>query len=225
MPRPLTKLVLLALFPAAACTNASSPAELTDSGPDESVEVGRTLQWNFDDDDDGAQPSGFTSSLGQWLVEDDDSAPSPGRALVQSGNYADREFPRVVVDRHVFDDVRLAVSCIAREGEVDQVCGLMFHLVDSDNYFITRANALEDNLRVYHVVDGKRQEFANVDLDITFDDWHRLQVETAGTAITVSWDDEVVLTTDDDTFTRGHIGLWTKADSVTAYDDLEATAL
>jgi hypothetical protein len=213
------------LISALAACDSDTRAEFVDGGPDEPVEVGRELDWDFEDTSDGAFPSGFSSSLGDWRVELDPTAPTPDHALVQSGRYPGPEFPRVVIDRLVFDDVRLGVSCLARTGDVDQACGLMFHLVDSDNYFITRANALENNLRLYRVVDGDREEFASVDVEFLSQQWHRLEVVTDGPSISVSLDGEIVLDAADDTFERGHVGLWTKADSVTAFDDLVAESL
>ena len=108
---------------------------------------------------------------------------------------------------------------------MDRACGMLFRAVDEDNYYITRANALEDNLRLYTVVEGRRTEFASVDLTITAGERHSLSATFAGTSLTVSWDGTEVLSASDETFAdAGRVGLWTKADSVTAFDDLEAVA-
>lgn len=109
-------------------------------------------------------------------------------------------------------------------GDIDRACGLMFRAVDSENYFITRANVLEDNIRLYRVVDGDRQRFASADRPVSSNTWHTLEVEAIGNRITVSWNGETVIDETDDTFDKGAIGLWTKADSLTAFDELSATA-
>jgi hypothetical protein len=208
-----------ALLTAAGC---GTPSTFTNGGPDQAAEPGQTYAFNFDDDGDGAAPAGFTSALGDWSVANDDSAPSGERVLRQTGSFANPDFPRIILDELTFDDVTVKTRCRPDSGVIDQACGLMFRLVDSDNYYITRANALEGNVRLYRVENGVRTEFASTDRVITAGEWHTLEARATGNTFEVLWDDEKVLEASDDTFTTGHVGLWTKADSVTSYDDFAA---
>jgi len=196
----------------------------TTGGGDVPAQPGRTYRWAFDDGAAGSLPSDFIVSLGQWALAADAGAQSPPNVMRQTGRYGDPDFPRVIVKDLTFADLTLRVRCRPDAGDTDRACGLMFRLKDSDNYLLTRANALEDNVRLYRVVQGNRQQFAGKDLRVTSGAWHTLEVTARGTQIAVKWDGTEVISATDGTFARGKNGLWTKADSVTAFDDLEATA-
>jgi 3-keto-disaccharide hydrolase len=206
---------------AGACTKPT-PTTFTTGGDDVPTEPGRTYRWSFDDAALGALPEPLINVLGDWRIEVADGAPS--KVLRQTGSYKNPDFPRVVVKGLTFTDLDLRVRCRPETGDTDRACGLMFRLKDSDNYYVTRANALEGNVRLYRVVDGDRKQFASADLDVIAGRWHTLEATARGTRLTVSWDGKQVIDATDDTFARGKIGLWTKADSVTAFDDLEAVA-
>jgi hypothetical protein len=97
---------------------------------------------------------------------------------------------------------------------------------DENNYVITRANALEDNIRIYTVRDGKRHQLASWDGRVAPNAWHEIRLEIRGDHIEVFWDGQRVLEHDDNTFSEaGRAGVWTKADSVTYFDDLHVEAL
>ena len=97
----------------------------------------------------------------------------------------------------------------------------MARYVDRDNYYVTRANALEDNVRLYKVEKGKRKQFAGVDTKVSAGAWHSLRLEVQGKHFKVSMDEKLLFEADDNTFSAaGKVGLWTKADSVTHFDDL-----
>ncbi len=105
-------------------------------------------------------------------------------------------------------------------GEVDQAAGLMVRVLDTDNYYIARANALEDNVRLYKVFDGDREQFAGVDAAIEQDQWQTLGLRAEGDRFEVSLNGDVLFSATDDTFSQeGKVGLWTKADSLTHFDD------
>ena len=199
-------------------------ASFTDGGPATPAQRGKTYRWNFDDAPLGEPPSDFAVALGAWKVEAEESAPSRTHVLRQVGRFANPDFPRILVKPLTFADLTLRVHCRPEAGWLDRACGLMFRLQDSDNYLLTRANALEDNIRVYHVVKGDRQQIASASRSIKSGQWHTLEVAAHGPQITVKWDDDVVLSVSDRTFAAGKIGLWTKSNSVTAFDDLEVTA-
>ena len=222
--KPTTTILFFAAALGAAGCNDKSDGIFTTGGGNIPAEVGRTYSWNFDGDAAGALPGDLISVLGDWAVAEDGSSPSTPNLMRQSGSFDDPDFPRVVVKDLDFTNLALSVRCRAESGDTDQACGLMFRFQDSDNYFITRANALEGNVRLYRVVGGERQQFASADLDVTANDWHTLAATARGADLTVSLDGQEVIAASDGAFANGKIGLWTKADSVTAFDDLQATA-
>ena len=188
----------------------------------------RTRVWNFDQDPAGKVPPGFTSALsgrgtvGRWSVIPDHSAPSPPNVLAQiSTDSTDYRFPLAIADDTNYKDLALAVKFKAISGKVDQGAGLVFRLEDPDNYYVARANALEDNFRLYHVIKGRRVQFAGADFKVTPNTWHEIKVEARGNEFKCFYDGKLKFTAKDDTFKdAGKIGLWTKADSVIHFDDL-----
>jgi hypothetical protein len=206
--------LLAASFVLFAGCAAPSQGTFSDGGDDEAAAPGDALVAAIDDAD---ALDDFDIVLGDWQVTD-------GTAR-QSGAFANPDFPRIVRRNLVFTDVDLGTHCKAESGLIDQVCGLMFHVVDSDNYLLVRSNALEGNIRLYHVVDGVRTETASVNHDVTAGEYHDLALSTRGASVTVTWDGDVVLEGEEGTFASGHVGLWTKADSVTSYDTLNAEEL
>ena len=118
-------------------------------------------------------------------------------------------------------NVAVSVSCKMISGRVDQACGLVLRYRDENNYLVTRANALEDNVRLYTVKDGEREELASHDLAVTPGTWHAYRFEAQGDRLGVFWDGALVIEHRDKTFVgAGPVGVWTKADSVTTFDDL-----
>jgi hypothetical protein len=194
--------------------------------------AGKTFLYNFDADAVGQMPAKFHAALtGQgakpeWAVKVDATAPSQPNVLAQlSRDKTDYRFPLAILDEGSFKDVELSVKFKAVSGEVDRAAGLVFRLRDANNYYIVRANALEGNYRLYHVVAGKRQQFAGANLKVASDEWHELRVECLGNHIICYFDNEKRIDATDDTFKdQGKIGLWTKADSVTYFDDLRVKA-
>lgn len=187
-------------------------------------------KWSFDSDTEGKPPAGFTfartgqGSEGQWVVKKDESAPSKSNVLAQaSQDNTDYRFPLAIADGTSYTDLTLSVKFKTISGEVDQGAGLVFRLRDKDNYYVVRANALEDNYRLYHVVGGRRVQFAGANFKITPNAWHEMKVEARGNEIRCYYDGELKITAQDNTFKdAGKIGLWTKADSVIYFDDLTA---
>jgi hypothetical protein len=154
-------------------------------------------------------------------------APSKPNVLAQlEADSTDYRFPVAFVDESSFKDVRLSVSCKPISGHVDQGCGLVWRLKDPDNYYLTRANALEDNVNLYHVKDGRRIQFAGWQGKVASNVWHKLRVDARAERFEVYFDEKKVLDARDTAFvTAGKVGVWTKADSVIQFDDLSATPL
>lgn len=194
--------------------------------------AGKILVYNFDSDAAGQMPAKFHEALtgqgvqAQWVVEADPSAPSQPNVLAQvSNDKTDYRFPLAVADEGSFQDLDLSVKFKAVSGEVDRAAGLVFRLKDANNYYVVRANTLEGNYRLYRVVAGKRQQFAGANFKVGASEWHELRVECTGNKITCFYDGERKIESTDDTFKEaGKIGLWTKADAVTYFDDLRLIA-
>lgn len=205
---------------------------LTVAGTNLSAQT-RTRTWNFDQASVEKMPPGFTSALtgqgtvGQWSVMRDDSAPSPPNVLAQtSSDSTDYRFPLAIAEDTSYRDLALSVKFKTLSGKVDQGAGLLFRLRDKDNYYIVRANALEDNYCLYHVIKGRRVQFAGANFKVTSNAWHEIKVEARGNEIKCFYDGELKFSARDDTFKdAGKIGLWTKADSVIHFDDLKVEDL
>jgi hypothetical protein len=194
--------------------------------------AGASFTYNFDSDAVGAMPAKFHSArTGQgaeskWEVMADPSAPSKPNVVAQtSTDTTDYRFPLLIADEGSFKDLELSVRFKAVAGKVDRAGGLVFRLMDANNYYIVRANALEDNYRLYHVVNGSRRQFAGANLKVTSDEWHEIKVECVGNKIICYYDGAKKIEATDENFKdAGKIGLWTKADSVTYFDDLKVMA-
>jgi hypothetical protein len=175
-----------------------------------------------------AAPPGFTADLTgkgkpvRWLVLEDPTAPAGPKVLAEtSGDSTSNRFPLAVLDGFEAKDVEVSVQFKPVAGKVDQAAGLMVRLHDADNYYIARANALEDNVRLYRVVDGRRQQFAGVDVPVPNGRWQTLTLRVEGERFAVALDGSELFQATDRTFSEaGRVGLWTKADSLTHFNDL-----
>jgi len=189
----------------------------------------------------GAPPSGFTFARtgkggpGRWEVVTVDGAPSGRRALAQTSTDATSyRFPVAVAEGFTARDVDLAVRFRPVSGKVDQAAGLVWRYRDADNYYIVRANALEDNVVLYKVENGKRTDLDvkgagstyGVKAEVPADAWSELRVIARGNLFTVYLNGKELFQVEDGTFREaGRVGLWTKADSVTRFDDLRFARL
>jgi hypothetical protein len=194
------------------------------------AQEGSVKRFDFDADKAGDPPQGFSfgrtgkGAPGKWVVQASDDAPSGKNVLVQAdADRTDYRFPVAFIGPEV-KDLRLSVKCKPISGKVDQGCGLVFRLKDADNYYVARANALEDNVRLYHVVKGERRQFAGWNGKVASGKWHELAVEVEGEHFQVFYDGKKVIDAHDKTFIdAGKFGVWTKADSVIQFDDLTAS--
>jgi 3-keto-disaccharide hydrolase len=194
--------------------------------------AGQQVLYNFDADSGGQPPAKFHAARtgagpeSKWVVMPDRSAPSKPNVVVQtSTDPTDYRFPLLIADEASFRDLDLSIKFKAVSGSIDRAGGLVFRLKDPNNYYIVRANALENNYRLYHVVNGRRSQFAGANFKVTSGEWHELRVEVAGNKITCYYDGSKKIEATDNTFKEaGKVGLWTKADSVTYFDDLKVVA-
>ena len=177
---------------------------------------------NFDDAKSGDAPDGWQSAetgigTGHWSVEKDESAPSPTQVLKQSG---EAEFPVCIFQKAELADGFVEVKFKPVSGKEDQAGGVIFRVKDKDDYYIARANALEDNVVLFHTLRGHREQVKSIDTKVSSQQWHKLRVEFRGPHITVHFDGTQILETNDEALQgSGKIGVWTKSDSVTLFDD------
>lgn len=177
---------------------------------------------NFDDFKTGSPPPGWTATKTgkgdpKWEVVTDESAPSKPNVLKQSG---EATYPVCIKDNTSLKDGFVEVKFKPLAGKEDQAGGVIWRCKDADNYYIARANALEDNVTIYHTIKGKRVSFKNVDLKVAPAVWHTLRVDFQGNKFTVTFDGKKAIEATDDSFSEaGKVGVWTKADSVTIFDD------
>ena len=189
--------------------------------------------WNFDSDTPDSLPKEFVIGTlfdgrpaGDWKVLRTDQAKSPPYVLGQvEGKGAEHAYKVVLVNGTDGSDADLEVSFFPVDGKADMGGGLIWRASDDRNYYLTRANPLEQNIRIYRVVKGVRHLLQDFNQTISVKRWHTLRVITRGCQIRVLYDDRQVFDLCDHTFARGRIGLWTKSDAVTYFDDLKVQVL
>src|SRR6266702_3185640 len=177
---------------------------------------------NFDDLKTGAPPPGWTatqtgSGKAKWETVADDSAPSKPNVLKQSG---ESTYPVCIKEDTNLKDGFVEVKFKPLSGKEDQAGGVLWRCKDPDNYYISRANALEDNVTIYHTVNGKRSEKKRINTKVAPNKWHTLRVDFKDNYFVVTFDGKRAFVWKDDTFKEaGKVGVWTKADSTTLFDD------
>jgi hypothetical protein len=180
----------------------------------------------------GSPPPGFTFARtgrgadGAWTVTADSTAVA-GRAIEQtSTDRTDYRFPLAIPESLSASNLNAEIRFKAVAGKIDQAGGIVVRLLDPDNYYVARANALEDNVRFYRVVNGRREQLGGANLRVTPNEWHALGLRAEGERFTVSYDGKTLFGVTDKTFAEaGGVALWTKADSVTRFDQLTITTL
>lgn len=159
---------------------------------------------------------------GTWAVRAEADAPSPPHVLCQTGA---AEFPALVLSDAVFTDVVLSARFKAVSGREDRAAGLIFRVQDKNNYYILRANALENNVNIYTYAQGRRHLLKEGSMPVPSGRWQALRAEVTGPRIRGFLNDRLAVEATDNTYRAGTIGLWTKADSVTCFDGVDAKAL
>lgn len=156
-----------------------------------------------------------------WAIVADPTA-AGGRAIAQtSTDKTDYRFPLAIYKPYSGKNLEVSVRFKPVSGSVDQAGGIAVRLQTPDDYYVVRANALEDNVRFYRVVKGKREQLAGANTKVATNTWHTLTLKAEGDRFTVSYDGNEVYTARDETFAEaGKVALWTKADSVTYFDSL-----
>ena len=180
----------------------------------------------------GAAPTDFEFARtgrggpAQWTVTSDTSA-AVGLAIEQvSTDMTDYRFPLAIYQPVLAGNVDVTLRFKAVAGKVDQAGGIAVRLSDPDNYYVARANALEDNVRFYRVVKGQRSQIEGANTKVTANEWHQLGLRAEGPRFTITFDGKELFTATDRTIaSAGKVALWTKADSVTRFDGIEIRTL
>jgi len=186
---------------------------------------------SFESDGVGAAPKGWTATMTgkgdpKWTVEQDQTAPSKLRVLKQSGRST---YPLLLKDDTNIKDGFIEAKFKAIAGSEDRAAGLVWRAGDANNYYVVRANALEDNVVVYKTVNGVRSALDivgrkggyGVSVSVPADQWLGLRVDFKGSRFRVLYNGKQLFDVEDSTFSdAGKVGLWTKADSVTVFDQI-----
>lgn len=189
--------------------------------------------WQFDTESPGTLPADFVVGTlfdgrpaGEWKILQSDRAKSPPQVLGQlQRTGAEHAYKMLLLRGTVRTDVDVQVSFLPIEGKADMGGGLIWRAADDRNYYLTRANPLEQNIRIYRVVKGVRHLLNNFDQTIDVRHWHTLRVVNRGCRIEVFYDEKRVFDLCDNAFTQGQVGLWTKSDAVTYFDDFRLQLL
>ncbi len=186
---------------------------------------------SFESDGVGAAPKGWTATMTgkgdpKWTVEQDQTAPSKLRVLKQSGRAT---YPLLLKDDTNIKDGFIEAKFKAIAGSEDRAAGLVWRAGDANNYYVVRANALEDNVVVYKTVNGVRSALDivgrkggyGVSVSVPANQWLGLRVDFKGSRFRVLYNGKQLFDVEDSTFSdAGKVGLWTKADSVTVFDQI-----
>jgi hypothetical protein len=191
------------------------------------------LLWNFDREQPGTLPSEFSIGTlfdgrpaGAWQVLSTERAKSPPHVLAQlMAKGAEHAYKVALMKDVIASDLNLEVSFLPIQGQADMGGGLIWRAADDRNYYLARANPLEQNIRVYRVEKGVRHLLQNFDQTIHLKQWHTLRVSHQGCRVNIFYDDKQVFDLCDKTFQAGMIGLWTKSDAVTYFDNLRLQQL
>ena len=227
------RLAGVALLTACQTSGVSSDTDFTALSPDMMPPLAATeRRWLFEGTV-GSPPLGFRlgrtggGAPARWLVRRDSAGIGAAGMLVQDdSDRTDSRFALAVADAPSFGDVRLSVRCRAESGRVDRACGLVWRYQDAGNYYLARANALENNVKLYYVQNGRRHDLREWRGRITTGEWHELRADVHGDSAEIYFDGARILSARDERLrTPGLVGLWTKADSRTAFAGFSATPL
>ncbi len=179
---------------------------------------------NFDNDPPGSLPAAWNAGVTgrgspKWAVEQDSTAPSKPNVLKQSGSGT---FPYCVLRQSSLVDGYVEVKFKPLAGRQDQAGGIVWRFKNADNYYVARANALENNVSLYYTENGSRKTLKYVDAPVAANVWHTLRADFNGQSIKVGLDGKTYIEFKDGHIAgAGAVGAWTKADSVTAFDDFQ----
>ena len=173
--------------------------------------------WTFDQDASGSIPVGASVFSGSWAVRAEPGAPSAPNGLCQT---ATAEFPAIGLTTETHRNLRVIARINPISGQQDQAAGVLLRVRDAKNYYVVRANALEGTVAIFTYVDGRRSEIKSGATNVTAGTWQELRGEVVGTTLRGFVNGRLIVEATDTTFREGGAGLWTKADSVTCFDNV-----
>ena len=228
----LNGFVIVATFLLFSCgePNNHSNNRTKTSGTQEKIILSHGATFRFEKYPTGKMPAGWSVALTgkgkmcQWEITEDEGT---DKVLAQiSKDNHDYRFNLIVNDSLRYKDLEMSVKFKGIAGNTDQGGGPVWRYQDENNYYVARANPLENNFRVYKVVDGDRSELKSARLTINSGQWYSLKIIMKGDVIQCFFNNKLELETKDNTFDKaGKIGLWTKSDAQTYFDDLKIKAL
>jgi hypothetical protein len=230
---PTATVAIVAQLAACQTSSVASDADFTALTPAVMPPLATAPRsWDFAGTADGT-PAGFhVGRTGggapvRWLIRRDPAGVIGSGLLVQDdSDRTGSRFALAVADSPSFRDVRLSVRCRPESGRVDRACGIVWRYQDAGNYYLARANALEDNVNLYYVQNGRRRELRGWSGRVSTGAWHELRADARGDSIDVYFDGARIISARDQRFrAAGLVGLWTKADSRTAFAAFSATPL
>jgi len=179
--------------------------------------------WNFDQDKAGGLPSGFEVLSGHWTVTPDPAAPSPPHIVAQ---VATKEtWPGVVVKDGEFKNAVIEVKFKTVSGKDEQAAGIIFRCKDSKNFYVLRADAIEDNVALLKFSKGMQAQLKKKRVQIKSGMWYSLRVTAVGPLIRAYLNGKPLFSVSNKSYPKGKVGLWTKADSVVYFDDFSVKPL
>jgi len=230
---------MMAMLAGASCARSTEPTSSAAAPPPPPER--QAVVFDFETDEVDQLPAGFTEALTggggpvRWRVQEADDAPSGGKVVAQlSDDRTNARYPHLVRDDFTAKDVDVSVRFKTISGQVDASGGLVFRYKDKDNFYVVRANSLEGNVVAYKTENGRRSNIGvkgrgnayGVKADVPHQQWNTLRVIMKGNLIEIFLNDRKLFEVENDTFTEaGKVGLWTKADAVTQFDDLRVTSL
>jgi hypothetical protein len=220
---------------AVAVSTAGQPVPVQ---PTNAVEAAKGVTFTFDKGEKctpGMVPTDWKAEgtnqqgpVATWEVVAYPTAPSKPNvlALTKTNHDSSGTFNICWTDKARFKDGAIEVKFKAVSGKEDQGGGLMWRVKDKDNYIVARANPLEDNFRVYYVKDGSRHQIESAKVSIKAGEWHTMKIEQHGDRVVCSLDGKAYIDArDDHVQTEGGLGLWTKGDAVSAFDELKVLSV
>lgn len=178
--------------------------------------------FNFDNEEVGKLPADWTAAVSTWMI----SLDGANKAMKQAGKNEGDRFNICVQNKLKYQNLEMEVRIKALEGTEDQGGGLVWRYIDAKNYYITRANPLENNFRVYKVVNGNRKQMESANVTFKKGEWYNIKVVMSGNSIDCYFNGQKLLSHADETFPKaGLVGFWSKADAVSLFDDLKIKAL
>ncbi len=213
------------------CNNAKENKPISENvvskQPETKIETKADTIFSFNADEAGKMPADWSNyytgkgGLGKWEIRNDNGNQVLAQVSQENFGY---HFDVIVLDESDYHDLEITVKFKGVKGEEDQGGGPVWRYQDPDNYYIARANPLENNYRVYKVVDGNRKQLASANIDMPTDEWHTIRISMTSNHIVCFYDEKKYLDVKDDTFTKkGKVGLWIKADAFTYFDDMKIT--